>query len=625
MGKFYRGSLALRVLVGSVVIFALPLLIYFLFALHEGYQQRLESTVDQLVYLGRSRAEEMEEVYSDSVQTADAIEQFLLTAPKGEEGVSDEWLNQILKGVTKGDRVDEAFILTEKKSGWVVTASSDASLLGKNAEDSHGVSGALMERNHGYIDFGVRGFGKSLYVSRAIRGPDSEVMGILTLVTNIQPLITGMLREGGFDFPVGVSVLNSSGDVFASSDPDLVQEHIYIGEETAPRPMGATDPIIFTLHKGSTVAGNLAVKGNNYVGVRISIKGTDLSLLLDAPEHAVFRRERRWLVEVLALYFGLFIIGGGLAIWLTQRMAVPWRRLGETMQRVSKGDLTARFVRDRMGFEINQLGQIFNETIGSLTDQMAEAETERVQKETLHKELTIGREIQMAILPHERPSFPGLEVAARYRPARQVGGDFYDFYRRESDLVLTVADAAGKGISACLYALGLRSTLRACYASDMSAGAIARRANQLFSDDTGESGMFVTALIAVYEPAARGVRYCSAGHNPGLIRRAGGEIERLQGGGLAMGVDAKEEPVEHFAKLESDDMLILYTDGVTEAQNERGELFGERRFEELLAGLSGDADGIADAVVSAVASFQGGAPISDDFTLVIMRVCATER
>ncbi len=625
MGKFYRGSLALRVLVGSVVIFALPLLIYFLFALHEGYKQRLEGTIDQLVYLGRSRAEEMEEVYSDSVQTADALEQFLLTAPKGGDGVSDQWLNQILKGVTKGDRVDEAFILTRKKSGWVVTASSDASLLGKNYEDHHGVSGALTEQNHGYIDFGVRGFGRSLYVSRAVRGPDSEVMGILTLVTNIQPLITGMLREGTVDYPVGVSVLNSSDDIFASSNPDLVGEHIYIGSKNAPRPLGQVDPIILTLHEGSEVAGGLAFGGTDYIGVRISIEGTDLSLLLDAPEHAVFRRERRWLVEVLILYFGLFIIGGGLAIWLTQRMAVAWGRLGETMQRVSKGDLTARFVSDRMGFEINELGTIFNETIGSLTDQMAEAETERVQKETLHKELAIGREIQTAILPHERPSFPGLEVAARYRPARQVGGDFYDFYRRESDLVLTVADAAGKGISACLYSLGLRSTLRACYAREMSAGAIVRRANQLFSEDTGESGMFVTALIAVYEPAAQGVRYVSAGHNPGLIRRVSGKIERLQGGGLAMGVDGNEEPVEHFAKLELGDMLILYTDGVTEAQNEQGELFGEDRFEELLARLSGEAEAIADGVVSAVASFQGRAPISDDFTLVIMRVAAAER
>ena len=620
MGKFYRGSLALRVLIGSVVIFALPLLIYFLFALQEGYRQRLRGTIGQLVELGRSRAEELEQIYSDSVQTADAIEQFLLTAPADGKGLSEARLNAILKGVTENDPIDIATLLSEQDGEWEVVASSEADLIGKPFGDQRLLAGALEKKNHVYFDFDVAGYAKSLYVSRAVRRPDGELIGILTLVTNVQPLVTGMMREGITDYPVGLSVLNAADDVFASSNPDLLHRHVFIGGTHAPRPQGQTNPVTFNLHEGSEVAGRLVIDGNNYIGVHLPIAGTNISLLLDAPEHAVFRAERRWLVEVLVLYFGLLIIGGGLAIWVTQRMAVPWRRLGTTMQRVSKGDLTARFVTDRMGFEINKLGLIFNETIDSLIDQMAQAETERVQKETLHRELTIGREIQTAILPHERPSFPGVEVAAHYKPARQVGGDFYDFYRRENDLVLTVADAAGKGISACLYSLGLRSTLRACYSGEKGVREIARRANQLFSEDTGESGMFVTALIAVYDPAVREVHYVSAGHNPGLIRRAGGQLERLAGGGLAMGVDPNEEPSEHSAKLEPGDLLVLYTDGVTEARNEQGKLFGEERLEELLVRSGGGAEEVADGIVSAVATFQGGAAAADDITLVVMRV-----
>jgi serine phosphatase RsbU (regulator of sigma subunit) len=613
MRKFYRGSLALRVLVISVVLFAVPLLVYFLVVLHESYGQRLGATVSQLVDLGRSRAEDLQDVYDNSVHTLNVIEQFSEFSHKD---ISLSQLNEILGGLKRSSAVDVAFFLQKEGSEWIVTASSSPKLVGRDLSAYHIVTGALVERNHAFLDYGEEGFAKSLYVSRALREWETgEVIGILTLVTDIEPLVAEMIREAKTTYPITVSLLDGSFDVFASSNPSLVQRHIYLEREDSDQ-----SKVTFVPSSPGRMAGQLKFEGEDYVGVEVSVKGTDLSVLITASEHAVYSRERGWLIQVLVLFFGLLIVGGGLALWLTQRMSVPWRRLEETMQRVSQGDLTARCTEDRMGFEINTLGRIFNETIDSLTDQMAQAESERVQKETLRKELAIGKEIQMAILPQRRPEFPGVDVSARYLPAKEVGGDFYDFYARKNDLVLTVADAAGKGISACLYSLGLRSILRSCYASGGGVAEIAEQANRLFWEDAHQTEMFVTAIIAVYDPAQRVARYVSAGHNPGLVCRSNGNVERLEGGGLAMGIDSTQRFEEHKVALSSGDLLVLFTDGVTEARNPRGALFGEARFEEVFQRIGGDAEVVADAVVKAIVDFEAGSVATDDLTLVVLRI-----
>jgi sigma-B regulation protein RsbU (phosphoserine phosphatase) len=264
--------------------------------------------------------------------------------------------------------------------------------------------------------------------------------------------------------------------------------------------------------------------------------------------------------------------------------------------------------------------------ISSLKRQMSIAENERAAKESLATELQIGHEIQISILPQSMPTLLGLDIGARYLSAKEVGGDFYDLFVRQDpkthrdNLVITVADASGKGISACLYSFCLRSMLRSFYLDCEDVGNIATQANNLFCLDTGETGMFVTAFIALYDPQLRKLSYTCSGHNPAFLFRKNGQVEKLTTHGVAMGViEQKERAATGTVQLEQGDLVCFYTDGITEAHNESNELFGEQR---LIASIQKNlhlpSQEIADKVVADLTHYSGSAGQHDDITIVVI-------
>ena len=245
---------------------------------------------------------------------------------------------------------------------------------------------------------------------------------------------------------------------------------------------------------------------------------------------------------------------------------------------------------------------------------------EAAEQERLARELEVAQEIQVSFLPESHPALPGWEIAAHWRSARHVGGDFYDFLRLPNGhLGLVIADVADKGIPAALFMALSRTLVRVSALSGRGPAKALERANQLILSDA-RSDLFVTIFYAVIDPAAGQVLYTSAGHNPPLLVRANGQIENLRCPGIALGVLEEIQLREKETYLDSGDMLVLYTDGVTEAINADQEEFGiERLAEIVIAGRHEPAADILAHVDTSVTTFAAGQPPFDDLTLVIAR------
>jgi sigma-B regulation protein RsbU (phosphoserine phosphatase) len=248
-----------------------------------------------------------------------------------------------------------------------------------------------------------------------------------------------------------------------------------------------------------------------------------------------------------------------------------------------------------------------------------------VEKARLETELQMARQVQDSLMPDEIPQIPGWEFVARWLPARQVSGDYYDFFARQGDQPgFVVADVSDKGMPAALFMALSRSIVRASMDITQSPSAAIRRANRLIQADS-TSGMFVTLFYAALDSSRGQLTYVNAGHNPPMLYQrqgaSGGEtISYLDRTGMALGVDADVAYEQRVIEMTRGDFLVCFTDGVTDALNPQGEDFGLQRLEQIIwANRQYSAIGIAAAVERAIQEFTGGAPRFDDITILIAR------
>ncbi len=249
-----------------------------------------------------------------------------------------------------------------------------------------------------------------------------------------------------------------------------------------------------------------------------------------------------------------------------------------------------------------------------------EGELERA-RQRMEEELNVGREIQMSMLPLIFPPYPRrreFEVFALLEPAREVGGDFYDFFLLDDDhFCMCVGDVSGKGVPAALFMAVTKTLIKSRASNDYSPASILTHVNNEISR-RNDASMFVTIFLGILNLNSGELVYSNAGHNPPYIRRAHGELIRLDHRhGPVIG--AVEDMVygQGEAILTGGDLFFAYTDGVTEAMNEEQRLYDERRLAELLSSCdSNDAEAVVRATLEGIRSFQGSAAQADDITIL---------
>jgi len=243
---------------------------------------------------------------------------------------------------------------------------------------------------------------------------------------------------------------------------------------------------------------------------------------------------------------------------------------------------------------------------------------EVTQKKLLDKDLALARQIQRSFLPKFRPRIPGFDISGINLPSQQVGGDYYDFIHiADEQLGLVVGDVSGKGISASLIMASFRASLIAEIRNNYAIGKILKKVNNLLYEST-EEDKFVSAIYGVLDTGKRVFTYANAGHNPPILFRRGGEIKYLETGGIVLGWLYNSVYQEDRIKLAPEDILVMYTDGVTEAINQQGEEFGVNRLLEIIKGnINLTARALRLKIVEEVRSF---APSQgDDLTLVVVK------
>jgi len=260
--------------------------------------------------------------------------------------------------------------------------------------------------------------------------------------------------------------------------------------------------------------------------------------------------------------------------------------------------------------------------VQSLAAQVASA-LHRAEVYRVEQELALAGRIQASFLPRDLPQVPGWQVAAALEPARQTSGDFYDFVPLPNErLGIVIADVADKGTGAALY-MALSRTLIRTYAIQYHTRPdfVLRVANRRILMDT-DANLFVTVFYAVLDPRTGTLTYCNAGHNPPLVLSAGdpGPVRKLRRTGIPLGIFEGETWEQGAVRLAPGDVLLLYTDGVTDAENGDGEFFGEERLLEVAKTNCRDnsAQGLQDAVLAAVHGYVGDAPQFDDITLMVV-------
>ena len=247
----------------------------------------------------------------------------------------------------------------------------------------------------------------------------------------------------------------------------------------------------------------------------------------------------------------------------------------------------------------------------------------RVQAERARvaQELAIGRRIQQALLPRRFPDVEGWTFAARYEPAREVGGDLFDVFPvhgRADRIALVIADVTGKGIPAAVLMADVKALLHAATDNTEAPAEALRRVNAVLVHERVGT-LFVTAALLVVDVATGGVRYALAGHEPPLVARRIGRVDRLEAAGPILGAFADAEFEERATVLEPGDAVTLYTDGITDSRDVARRFYGEERLLELVGGACGrPAETIAEAIVADVAAFRGEAEPFDDLTLLVV-------
>jgi sigma-B regulation protein RsbU (phosphoserine phosphatase) len=334
------------------------------------------------------------------------------------------------------------------------------------------------------------------------------------------------------------------------------------------------------------------------------------------------RQINEMLTAMILTSAGIIVAVAGIAYLLTRRITRPIIALNRGVQVIGQGDLDHRLV-VTTGDEIQDLAEAFNKMSEDLKVYIRHLQETTSARERIESELRVATEIQTSMLPRTFPPFPDrkeFDLYATMQPAREVGGDFFDFFFiSHSRLCLIIGDVCGKGIPAALFMAISKTLLRTEALHEPSPDQVLFSVNNTLCPDN-EASMFFTGLCAVLDTETGELTIANGGHNPPLLCPAGGEFQYIKlPRGLVVGAMPDTAYVSNTYALRRHDTLVMYTDGVTEAMDEQGRLYSEARLLNCLNDLCGrSVADIVHGVRADIETFTGGTEQSDDITMLVI-------
>ena len=353
--------------------------------------------------------------------------------------------------------------------------------------------------------------------------------------------------------------------------------------------------------------------------------GEDVSLVLIVPKDVVLAQVEQtrkavlsmshrqlWITEIAAVVVLIIVLLT--AFRYSRAMTRPMLIMVDTVKRLAKGDFSAR-MEINTGDERDLVASSFNEMVPQLEDRM-----------NIRKALEVAHEVQQNLLPEDTPKLPGFDISAAVVYCDETGGDYFDFFPCEDEdcerFGVAVGDVTGHGVGAALLMATARALIRGHASRPDSLADSITRVNTLLTADVGQSGNFMSLFFLKLDSDSRTIRWVRAGHDPAILFDPKNEsFEELMGPGLVLGVDETYSYEESQRTIDTDGTIILIgTDGIWEARNGDGEMFGKQRLLEIIRDNPKEsARIIQDAVLEALAEFRRNAAQEDDVTLVIIK------
>lgn len=457
--------------------------------------------------------------------------------------------------------------------------------------------------------------------SYPLRGDDGTVVAVLTADISLNELSGEISRLRPIDDSYAF-ILSDKGVFVAHPDKALVlnKDVFAYSRDTGCRHIAEVGRDMLAGQKG---ARHIDITGDDSLVIYEPVPGTGWSICSVCSYGSIMAQ----LGPVTVKAVGLLLVGVLALVILVHFIIVyamkPLSRLTMAVSKISAGDLDARLPEMKASDEIGRLNNAFAEMQTSLKYQMAQLVESTKAKEHIESELQIARSIQMGLVPHSFSPFTecaGLELFAMLRPAKEVGGDLYDFFIRDSKLFFAIGDVSGKGVPAALFMAVTRTLFRIIAGTTDTPREIMTRLNSTIIEDNDEC-MFVTMIIGVLDLATGRLELCNAGHNPpAAVSRLRVSMIKVKDN-IPVGVMDDFDFEDDIIQLENGEMIFLYTDGLTEAENSRKELFGN----ELMLGVLKDAAAgtvkeCIERMEATAAAFAEGCDQSDDLTMLGIRL-----
>jgi sigma-B regulation protein RsbU (phosphoserine phosphatase) len=458
-------------------------------------------------------------------------------------------------------------------------------------------------------------------LARAVAFPDgpSAAYAVVVDLPVSGPVTDRLRRDTGVEL-ASVRTVSDAAPVVPARGPAQVRP---ADEDRAGAPVSsASFPPIVDWGTGEPRAGVV------YASMQIGI--AEMYNRISAAQGAIANRSfGQGLLLVLAaiglLFLGIEALALVIGLALARSITGSIHALFAGTERVRHGDFTHK-IAVRAHDQLGELAESFNSMTGSIERLLRE----EAEKKRLEEELRIADEIQMSLLPQGPLGIPGLSVTALSVPAREVGGDYYDVFTLAEGMVgILIADVSGKGTSAALYMAELKGLMLSLSRIHTSPRALLVAANRIIAEHL-DARSFITMTYAVVDLGARTLTYARAGHTPLMYLPAGGaggQLRVLAPDGLVVGLklDAGSlfEDLRHeeAMSIEANGLLLLFTDGITEAMNGADECFGEHRLAMLLQEHGHlPTEELRERVLREVEAFVGGAPQHDDMTLLLLRI-----
>ncbi len=421
-------------------------------------------------------------------------------------------------------------------------------------------------------------------------------------------------------YPNSYSIMTGRGGTFFVHPDSTKLFYHTIFTETLDHEDTALAALGHAMQRGEEGMRQLVIDGQESYVFYKPLGNTGWSVAIVCPESDIFGAfDRLSRAVTISVFVGLLLLLL-ICIQIITRELKPLRQLADQARIIAKGNFDETLPESRRVDEIGQLSQSFSDMQRSLAGYIEELKQTTAQKASIESELKVASDIQMSMVPRIFPAFPNrpdIDLYASMTPAKEVGGDLYDFFIQDERLYFCVGDVSGKGIPASLFMAVTRNLFRIVAQQGHTPEEIATQINNILSHDN-EQNMFVTMFIGCADLRTGHLDYCNCGHNEPLIN---GQFLKLQYTNCPIGI--LEEAEFHGESI--DDVrgrqILIYTDGLNEAENPQKQLFGDERLQELMAGaLSLNSEQVIDMLKEAVERHRNGAVPNDDLTLLCLKL-----